>query len=415
MGMEAIRMSAEFDSNFLKRSVSLRSGYICNDGIFRGAQNQNLSSELMRLARSKSIPLESSVKVKSIQPAAKSRESKPLPPDKVTEPKVTVEKSNQTREEKMCPPYGMMSVIGTRPEMEDTVAAVPSFCKGESSFSSSNLHFFGVYDGHGGSQVAGFCRERLHEALAEQLRALPPSRSKDWRRDPSEWETAVKNCFNQVDIEVGGLCPTGKCCYRDGEYCGMCKCRKAVAPDYVGSAAVVAVVSNSQIVVGNCGDSRALLCRAGTPIPLSSDHKADRPDEIERIEAAGGQVVFWKGYRVGGLLAVSRAIGDRFMKDYVISEPEVTCSERTGEDEFVILASDGVWDVISNEYACQVVGKCLDGYRPRRFKATNKISPAVFAASFLTKMAVEHGSSDNISVVVIDLHNDRTRRNQNIH
>ncbi|GLJ29449.1 hypothetical protein SUGI_0580500 [Cryptomeria japonica] len=349
--MEAIRMSAEFDSNFLKRSVSLRSGYICNDGIFRGAQNQNLSSELMRLARSKSIPLESSVKVKSIQPAAKSRESKPLPPDKVTEPKVTVEKSNQTREEKMCPPYGMMSVIGTRPEMEDTVAAVPSFCKGESSFSSSNLHFFGVYDGHGGSQV-----ERL-----------------------------------------------------------AARSEKAVAPDYVGSAAVVAVVSNSQIVVGNCGDSRALLCRAGTPIPLSSDHKADRPDEIERIEAAGGQVVFWKGYRVGGLLAVSRAIGDRFMKDYVISEPEVTCSERTGEDEFVILASDGVWDVISNEYACQVVGKCLDGYRPRRFKATNKISPAVFAASFLTKMAVEHGSSDNISVVVIDLHNDRTRRNQNIH
>lgn len=211
-------MSAEFDSSFLKRSVSLRLGGSCQ-GVNRcGVEDRSLGSEFMRLVRSKSIPLESSAKVKSVLPVGQgASQSKPLPPDKVPAPdKVPVERTEPVRE-KTCrrPPYGMMCVIGARHEMEDAVAAVPDFCKGDSSVSSSNLHFFGVYDGHGGAQVAGFCRERLHEALAEQIRALPRSGLKDSRREPSEWETAVKNCFNQVDIEVGGLCPTGKCCYRD--------------------------------------------------------------------------------------------------------------------------------------------------------------------------------------------------------
>ncbi|MCO5604079.1 hypothetical protein L7F22_058236 [Adiantum nelumboides] len=68
--------------------------------------------------------------------------------------------------------------------------------------------------------------------------------------------------------------------------------------------------SSSQIVLANCGDSRAVLSKGGKAIPLSHDHKAERGDETNRIEAAGGRVIAWKGYRVGGMLAVSRAIGD---------------------------------------------------------------------------------------------------------
>ncbi|KAI3762512.1 hypothetical protein L1987_52942 [Smallanthus sonchifolius] len=76
----------------------------------------------------------------------------------------------------------------------------------------------------------------------------------------------------------------------------------------MGSTAVVAVVSDDEIVVANCGDSRAVLSRGGAVVPLSNDHKPDRPDELERIEDSGGRVVNWNGQRVLGILSTSRSI-----------------------------------------------------------------------------------------------------------
>ncbi|KHN07593.1 Protein phosphatase 2C 37 [Glycine soja] len=128
--------------------------------------------------------------------------------------------------------------------------------------------------------------------------------------------------------------------------------------------AVVAVVTPDKIVVSNCGDSRAVLCRNGVAIPLSSDHKPDRPDELLRVQSKGGRVIYWDGPRVLGVLAMSRAIGDNYLKPYVISEPEVMVTERTEEDECLILASDGLWDVVSNETACGVVRMCLKAQKP---------------------------------------------------
>lgn len=89
-----------------------------------------------------------------------------------------------------------------------------------------------------------------------------------------------------------------------------CRCElQQPQSDAVGSTAVVAVVSPTEIVVANCGDSRAVLCRGDRALPLSSDHKPDRPDELLRIEEAGGRVIYWDGARVLGVLAMSRAIG----------------------------------------------------------------------------------------------------------
>ena len=143
----------------------------------------------------------------------------------------------------------------------------------------------------------------------------------------------------------------------------------------VGTTAVVALVGSRMIYVANCGDSRAVLCRSGGALALTDDHKAAREDETvsaaawlaggagesaclhhlpgfmwglprggnnqpanpaplpallvllallqARVEAAGGQILFWNGVRVMGLLAVSRAIGDHSLRPYVIAEPEV--------------------------------------------------------------------------------------------
>ncbi|KAF9623594.1 hypothetical protein IFM89_003384 [Coptis chinensis] len=99
----------------------------------------------------------------------------------------------------------------------------------------------------------------------------------------------------------------------------------------------------------------------------------DRPDEIDRVEAAGGRVINWNGYRVLGVLATSRSIGDQYFKPYVISVPKVSITKRTEKDEFVILARDGLYDVMSNEMACQVVRHCRNGQIGRTFANSTKV------------------------------------------
>lgn len=82
---------------------------------------------------------------------------------------------------------------------------------------------------------------------------------------------------------------------------------------------------------------------------LSKDHKPNAEGEKERIENLGGMVVWAGTWRVGGVLAVSRAFGDRPLKKFVIAEPHSCCCQLACDDEFLILASDGVWDVLTNE------------------------------------------------------------------
>lgn len=168
----------------------------------------------------------------------------------------------------------------------------------------------------------------------------------------------------------------------------------------VGTTAVVTLVGSRMIYVANCGDSRAVLCRDGHALPLTDDHKAAREDETARVEAAGGQVLFWNGVRVMGLLAVSRAIGDHSLRPYVIAEPEVTIVQRHTADELLVLASDGLWDVLTNQEACTLAKKCVLRARQR---GSSRQSAARVAATVLARAAVDRGSRDNVTVVVVDL------------
>lgn len=316
-----------------------------------------------------------------------------------------------------CPQFGSLSVCGRRREMEDTYTVEPDFvllpcdamggcnCVDRLLCACSAFHFFGVYDGHGGTQAASFCKVRFHKALTEEL--IKGVRSfkrvvngSEWC---SRWERVMAACFLKIDEEVGGVCPTGGCSNMEGN--PNC-CANPLAPDNVGSTAVVAVIGPCQIIVGNCGDSRAVLSRGGKSVPLSRDHKPDREDEMNRIVAAGGRIIYWDGYRVGGLLAMSRAIGDRFLKHYVIAVPEVTCIQRTKEDDCLILASDGLWDVVGSEMACDIARRCLKSQRRKCAKSGNlsaEDTPARTAAALLTKLALSRGSKDNITVIVVDL------------
>ncbi|KAI3757911.1 hypothetical protein L6452_05455 [Arctium lappa] len=286
--------------------------------------------------------------------------------------------------------FGVTTVCGRRRDMEDAVAVKPSF--------SSDLHLYGVYDGHGCSHVAMKCKDRMHEIVKEEVENSGES---------LEWKETMAKSFSRMDKEVTE--------WSEGASGSNCRCELQTPQcDAVGSTAVVAVVTPNEIVVANCGDSRAVLCRNGVAIPLSSDHKPDRPDELARIEEAGGRVIYWDGARVLGVLAMSRAIGDNYLKPYVIPEPEVTVTERTAEDECLILASDGLWDVVSNEVACSVARMCLNSQKPPSPLRSpgNEVNVAGGESSdkacsdasiLLTKLALARRSSDNVSVVVVDL------------
>nr|GEU95451.1 probable protein phosphatase 2C 6 [Tanacetum cinerariifolium] len=137
-------------------------------------------------------------------------------------------------------------------------------------------------------------------------------------------------------------------------------------------------------------------------IPLTVDQKPDREDELLRIEEQDGKVIYWHGARVLGVLAMSRAIGDRYLRPWIIPVPEITFTTRTDEDECLIIATDGLWDVMTNNEVGEVARRILR--RKRRSAATNdEPSAAQTLADSLTEIAMGRLSSDNISVVVVDL------------
>nr|KJB55147.1 hypothetical protein B456_009G065500 [Gossypium raimondii] len=153
-----------------------------------------------------------------------------------------------------------------------------------------------------------------------------------------------------------------------------------------GSTASTAILVGNRLLVANVGDSRAVICRGGNAIAVSRDHKPDQSDERQRIENAGGFVMWAGTWRVGGVLAVSRAFGDRHLKQYVVADPEIQEEKIDNSLEFLILASDGLWDVVSNEEAVAMIKPIQD---PEQ------------AAKQLMQGAYQRGSADNITCVVV--------------
>eukprot|EP00884_Botryococcus_braunii_P011861 jgi/Botrbrau1/20676/Bobra.0058s0008.3 len=421
------------------------------------------------------------------------------------------------------PPYGVKAICGRRPRMEDAYKAVPFLLDvpvpadqltqvdilpprlatqvksransptasadgdasdgefdhssrtqpGEGNSTSSapymeTLHFFGVFDGHGGAEAAMHCAQTLHQRIREALSAAtstnsPEPASQEGHVRPSDL-AGMESVSNDIGVgaavgteeaslvqlqpatDLGSLsglssarrnsmsqssCVDNESHSSDGIHvpalgvpaaekveglpCSAETFESALTDAFnrtdeefakadnaalVGTTAVVALVGTRQLYVANCGDSRAVLCRGGTGIALTDDHKAAREDETARVEAAGGQILFWNGVRVMGVLAVSRAIGDHCLRPFVIARPEVTILARRPDDELLLLASDGLWDVLSNQEACTLAKRCL---RRARQRGASRESAARIAATVLTRAAVDRGSRDNVTVVVVDL------------
>eukprot|EP01087_Luapelamoeba_hula_P003988 TRINITY_DN1395_c0_g1_i4.p1 TRINITY_DN1395_c0_g1~~TRINITY_DN1395_c0_g1_i4.p1 ORF type:complete len:353 (-),score=56.01 TRINITY_DN1395_c0_g1_i4:14-1072(-) len=266
---------------------------------------------------------------------------------------------------------GAASEQGLRPTMEDAHVAVDN-AEDASSVTGSCTAFYGVYDGHGGTEASIMAGDHLHKNLFSDSKIGTGSRV----------EEALRAAFMNTD----------KILLESSEQNGWKN----------GTTAVVTLIIGSLLYLANAGDSECVLVKRKKEggykaVLLSEKHKPNEKNEKERIRNAGGHVVFG---RLFGDLAVSRSLGDPDYKkplseaDFVSADPFIQKVELTpAEDDFVILACDGLWDVVSYQEAGEIVGASRD-----------EGVDANACASLLVNTALEKGSKDNITVIVVYFH-----------
>ncbi|XP_024031130.1 protein kinase and PP2C-like domain-containing protein isoform X2 [Morus notabilis] len=258
--------------------------------------------------------------------------------------------------------WGSFATCGRRETMEDTHFLSPHMGI------EKDILFFGIFDGHRGAAAAEF-----------SARALPGFLQASGSMNNSPADALIK-AFVETDIAFRRELDS----YRES--------KRVIQKDwYPGCTAVTALIVRNKLFVANAGDCRTILCRAGGPVVLSRDHIASCLEERERVVSAGG-IVKWQvdTWRVGAAaLQVTRSIGDDDLKPAVTAEPEITETILSEKDEYLVMASDGLWDVMSNEDVISIIRDTVK-------------EPGMCSKRLATE-AAERGSKDNITVIVIFL------------
>jgi protein phosphatase 2C family protein 2/3 len=239
--------------------------------------------------------------------------------------------------------------------------------------------FFGVYDGHGGQNVARYSGSNLHQKIAGD-----PS-------FPTNIENAIKSGFLAIDDDLR----------KDPQF----------AKDPSGCTAVISVITpDNYIYVGNAGDSRAVISIDGTARDMSNDHKPVNPGESSRIHKAGGFVEFG---RVNGNLALSRAIGDFEFKQntnfgpeeqIVTAYPDVQKIKiEPNKTEFLVLACDGIWDCLTSQKVVSFIRHELCTKRSLQIACENLMDRCLAKDSELGGIGC-----DNMTVVIVGFLNGKS-------
>ncbi|EFJ32817.1 hypothetical protein SELMODRAFT_230443 [Selaginella moellendorffii] len=218
------------------------------------------------------------------------------------------------------------------------------------------LGLFAIYDGHLGHSVPDYLKRNLFNNILKEP---------GFFTNPSN---AIRKAYQETDQTI-----------------------LAKAPELGsgGSTAVTAIlVDGLRLLVANIGDSRAVLSEAGKARQLSVDHEPSNASEHKNIRDRGGFVLNMPGDvpRVDGQLAVARAFGDKNLKDHLSAEPDIVDEQLSPDAEFLILASDGLWKVMKNQHAVDLI---------------KKIKNPKNAAKRLTDEALALKSMDDISCVVV--------------
>lgn len=249
--------------------------------------------------------------------------------------------TNETIQNTQIGRFAQAETTGRRPQMEDVSIVL-------NNMPTPGSTLFALFDGHGGRDAAEYAAENLPKVISEKV------------KNGKDIQTAYSESFKELQSDMSQWCV------------------------YVGTTVVIAVVDpiSNMLTVANVGDSRCVLCHGGKAIRLTADHKPDDENEKNYIQSKGGIV---KDGRIGGMLGVSRALGDGFLGDCVNSSPHIKQVKLTDEDSFIVLACDGVFDVIGDQEAVDMIAPEID---------------PLAAAKLLRDRAFELESTDNISVIV---------------
>eukprot|EP00538_Stauroneis_constricta_P006695 CAMPEP_0119560840 /NCGR_PEP_ID=MMETSP1352-20130426/16003_1 /TAXON_ID=265584 /ORGANISM="Stauroneis constricta, Strain CCMP1120" /LENGTH=411 /DNA_ID=CAMNT_0007608901 /DNA_START=262 /DNA_END=1497 /DNA_ORIENTATION=+ len=267
--------------------------------------------------------------------------------------------------------YAFSGMQGWRMTMEDAHMACTDIpVNGKSELKGHAI--FGVMDGHGGDFTSTYAAKHFMTTFSAQTTLKKYHDMKDAKRNDVPGvellKSALAETFASLDADIRkNQNKRNDTLFAMKEKAPQGADAKNIAFERSGSTCIVVLITPSHIICANAGDSRAILRRKGRSLPLSFDHKPANIPELMRVEKAGGYV---KSKRVDGDLAVSRGLGDFTYKSNesvpveeqkVVPDPEIVCYPRNRKtDEFVVLACDGVWDVLSNQECSAMVQDLLD-------------------------------------------------------
>ena len=257
-----------------------------------------------------------------------------------------------------------------------------------------NSACFGVFDGHGGKEVALFASKHFSQELL-----------KNERYRQGDIETALKETFLQIDTLLRSTEGATEIFRLQRDLPDSAEVNPRDATDAaanVGCTAVVALIQGNTLYVANAGDSRCVLGHSGKAVDMSMDHKPDLPEENARIRAAGGCVI---DGRVNGNINLSRSLGDLEYKNVpsipverqaVTSMPDVKKLELTSEDHFIALCCDGIWDILTSQ-------NCVDFiYERLHSKPLKQIAEEVCDRCLAHSTSEFEGRGcDNMTVVLV--------------
>ncbi|MCD9645181.1 hypothetical protein HAX54_033903 [Datura stramonium] len=202
-----------------------------------------------------------------------------------------------------------------------------------------NLGLYAIFDGHSGCKVAEYLQSHIFDNIL--------SEPEFWRKPA----TAFKKAYRETNDDI----------------------LENVVGSRGGSTAVTAIlIDQKYLVVANVGDSRAVLIRGGKVKQITVDHEPEKEEEKDAVESKGGFVIKMRGGvpRVDGQLSMTRVFGDAKVKDHITVEPNVTIEKIDKDTDSIILASDGLWKVMSNEE----VAECIRGIKNGK-KAAEELKP----------------------------------------
>jgi serine/threonine protein phosphatase PrpC len=290
-------------------------------------------------------------------------------------------------------------------------------------FVNADGSFIAVFDGHGGPAVSKYLRQNLYAQALRYLQMLKQYLQKTDRKTNMQEE--VKKKKNQEKDDDFQISKSEIECHQQALLSALRKVDSDVVRvrhwSFQGATALVAWILGGSsdhpenhriLIVANIGDSRAILNLNSTAVVLTRDHKPDSPEELARIQACGGKVV-WSGlvdkigrpistagvYRVNGNLDLSRSIGDRSERPAVCADPDFTVLSLDEDARFLLLATDGLWVVFTEQEVVDFVETKLQeansGNEKRRMLIRSKMAEMIVAE------ALRRGTYDNVTVVIL--------------